>query len=69
MEKLRSGKIDIAEAGVAGKLCESVVSTIKTQLEYARMCGKQPSIPFLGDISKNKNMIEQRNSVNLLDKK
>ena len=56
LDKLSKGSIDTAEAGVTGKLCESVMSTIKAQLEYARMLGKEPFIPFMGNLSKNKNL-------------
>lgn len=53
---LEKGKIDTAEAGVKGKLYESVISTIKTQLQYAQMLNKEPLIPFMGDLSKNKSI-------------
>ncbi len=58
LEKLASGKIDVDEAGVTGKLCESVMSTIKSQLEYAKMLNREPNIPFLGDLSKQPRLIE-----------
>jgi len=47
LEKLSSGEIDTAHAGVTGKLCESVISTVKAQLEYARMIQEEPNIPFM----------------------
>lgn len=47
LEKLSNGEIDTTEAGVTGKLCESVISTIKAQLEYARMIDQEPQIPFM----------------------
>lgn len=47
LEKLASGEIDTTEAGVTGKLCESVISTIKAQLEYARLIDEAPQIPFM----------------------
>ncbi len=59
LEKLSSGKIDTAKAGVTGKLCESVVSTIKCELEYARMLQKVPNIPFMGDLSKNRDILTE----------
>lgn len=49
LEKLSSGLITTEEAGVTGKLCENVVSTIKVQLEYAKMLQLQPEISFLED--------------------
>jgi hypothetical protein len=57
LEKLANGDIDTQEAGVTGKLCEGVISTIKAELEYARMLGKEPKIPFMGDLSKNKSLL------------
>lgn len=47
LEKLSSGKISTEEAGVTGKLCENIVSTVKVQLEYAKMLDQQPNIDFL----------------------
>jgi hypothetical protein len=47
LEKLASGQIDTAEAGVTGKLCEGVIATVKSQLEYARMLNQEPTIPFM----------------------
>lgn len=49
LEKLESGKIDVAEAGVTGKLYETVISSIKTQLQYSEMNGVTPYIEFMGD--------------------
>jgi hypothetical protein len=46
--KLNDGKIDIQEAGIVAKLSETVISGIKTQLEYARLNDVQPTIEFFG---------------------
>lgn len=54
LERLSNGEIDTAQAGVSGKLCESVISTVKTQLEYARMVDEQPYIPFMDSCHSNK---------------
>lgn len=51
-EKLKKNKIDIQEAGILAKLSESVISGLKTQIEYARLSDRQPSIPFLEDAIK-----------------
>lgn len=48
MEKLDRKEIEMAEAGVVGKLCENIISTVKVQIEYARMVGRQPKIDFIG---------------------
>lgn len=47
LEKLSKGTISTEEAGVTGKLCENVVSTLKVQLEYAKMLSQEPDIAFL----------------------
>lgn len=47
LEKLTRGEIDTAQALTHAKLCDSVILTIKTQLEYSRMVGESPSIPFM----------------------
>jgi hypothetical protein len=49
LEKLSNGSIDTAQAGVTGKLCEGVIATVKSQLEYARMINEEPHIPFMHD--------------------
>lgn len=48
IERLANGEIDTANAATTGKLCENVISTVKTQLEYSRMINEeQPNIPFM----------------------
>lgn len=47
LTKLKNREIEVAEAGVTGKLCETVISTIKSQLEYAKMLQEEPQIPFM----------------------
>lgn len=47
LTRLSKGEITTEEAGVTGKLCENVVSTLKVQLEYAKMLGEIPKINFL----------------------
>ena len=47
LEKLSRKEITTEEAGVTGKLCENVISTIKVQLEYAKMLHNDPEIKFL----------------------
>ena len=54
LEKLAGGEIDTTEAGVTGKLCESVISTIKAQLEYSRLIDETPEIPFMQTSHKGK---------------
>lgn len=47
LEKLESKKIDMAEAGVTAKLYESLISSLKTEMEYHKMLGNLPKIKFL----------------------
>jgi hypothetical protein len=47
LKKLESKKIDMAEAGVTAKLYESLMSSLKTEMEYHKMLGHLPRIKFL----------------------
>ncbi len=68
LEKLSNGDIDTAEAGVTGKLCEAVIATVKSQLEYARMLQEEPQVPFM-KISTNGKTLEAKPSHKHLDYK
>lgn len=66
LKKLLTGEISTEQAGVTGKLCENVVSTLKVQLEYAKMLAQEPSIDFLENCTLPKGRIiegvkEQKN--------
>lgn len=70
LEKLSKGKISVEEAGVTGKLCENIVSTIKVQLEYAKMLDQKPIIDFVEKSTLPKGrFIEQVKETKKLDKK
>lgn len=56
LEKLSKGKISIEEAGATSKLCENIVSTLKLQLDLAKMLHREPKITFMGDIDKWKSL-------------
>lgn len=47
LKKLESKQIDMAEAGVTAKLYESLMSSLKTEMEYHKMLGHLPRIKFL----------------------
>jgi hypothetical protein len=49
LERLEKGKIDCTEAGVTAKLYESVIASVKIELEYNRMTDKIPNIAFIED--------------------
>lgn len=48
LEKLSAGKIEVDEAATTAKLCETVISGVKTEMAYANMLGREPNIAFLG---------------------
>lgn len=47
LEKLSKKQIEVAEAGVTGKLYETVISSLKLQLVYAEMRDEEPNIDFI----------------------
>lgn len=47
LEKLRDGEIEMNEAIATGKLCDNVINTVKIQVDYFRMTGEKPEIPFM----------------------
>lgn len=76
LEKLAMGSLTIEEAGATSKLCENVVSTLKLELDLAKLVGKEPTIDFIADhsqwvsIPKRKNMeIQNENDSRLLEHK
>lgn len=56
IEKLSRGEIDTSEAGVTGKLCESVISTVKAQIAYSSLIGEEPNIPFMNECRNGKTL-------------
>jgi hypothetical protein len=54
LEKLQKSSITIEEAGVTGKLYESIMASVKLQLEVCKMVGREPRIPFLGNYNDGK---------------
>lgn len=47
IEKLERGDVDVSEVSVLSKLYDSVVSSLKVELQYAHLQGISPEIPFL----------------------
>jgi hypothetical protein len=68
LDKLDKGLIEVHEVGVAGKLCESVIATIRVQMDYAKMLGLEPTMqiafvndrPSLIDVSSKQGLLERR---------
>jgi len=48
LHRLENKEIKVVEAGITAKLYENIISTVKTQLEYAKMLRKNPEINFMG---------------------
>lgn len=48
-DDLENGKIDISEASIISKLCDSVVGSLKSEMQYAILTNQQPQIPFYGE--------------------
>ena len=57
LEQLNSGTIDTVQAALVCKLCDNVIQTVKTQMEYAKLLDEKPIIAFMGDTVKG-NLIE-----------
>lgn len=51
MSDLESGKITIQEALTISKLSDSIMSTLKSEMQYSVLINRQPSISFYGDDS------------------
>ncbi len=66
LEKLENEEINSIEAAATAKLCDNVLSTIKIQIEHAKLLNKEPIIPFMGDLSNNKNLINHSKEKNNL---
>lgn len=47
LKKLENKQIELAEAGITAKLYESLMSSLKTEMEYHKMLGHIPEIKFL----------------------
>ena len=65
LEKLRNRKMEVEEAGVIGKVYETIISTVKTQLAYADMIGVEPRIAFMGGMNKGQ-VINMKGSIRAL---
>ena len=48
-ERLKNGEVDIQYASTLAKLSETVVSGLKSEMQYAILTGQQPRITFYGE--------------------
>jgi len=51
IDDLENKKIDINEASVISKLSETIISGLKSELQYSILIGNKPKIDFYGDES------------------
>lgn len=50
-DDLENGEIDINEASCIAKLSDTVISGLKSEMQYAILTNQKPCIPFYGDTS------------------
>lgn len=58
LNRLHNQEIDVAEAGIIAKGAETIMSSVKLQLQYHHMRGEQPTIPFIHDCHNGSALIE-----------
>lgn len=51
IEDLEDGKIDLSQASTIAKLSETVISGLKSEMQYAILTNSEPNIPFYGEQS------------------
>lgn len=51
IDDLEEGKIPLAEASTIAKLSETVISGLKSEMQYAILTNSEPHIPFYGESS------------------
>lgn len=51
IDDLEDGKIELAEASTIAKLSETIISGLKSEMQYAILTNQEPCIPFYGEQS------------------
>ena len=62
LDDLEEGKIDISHAAMIVKMSDSVISGLKSEMQYAILTNSQPYLPFYGEpsgIELNKSAIKK----------
>lgn len=54
LQQLQAGEIELNQAVAVAKLCDSVIGTVKSEIEYQKHLSLHKEIPFLSD-----NVIEE----------
>ena len=49
LQRLQEKDIEVPEAVVTAKLYDSIMSSVKLELDYSKMLGVSPNIPFIGE--------------------
>lgn len=51
LEKLEAGEVDIQHAACVAKIGETIVSGLRSEMQYSLLIGQQPAIEFYGEQS------------------
>ena len=51
IDDLEDGKIELAEASTIAKLSETIISGLKSEMQYSVLTNSEPCIPFYGEMS------------------
>lgn len=54
LDQLKSKKISPAEAGITAKIFETIMTSVRLQMEYSHQLKEVPQIPFLQDCHRSK---------------
>lgn len=49
IDELDSGEIDLAKASAIAKLSETIVSGLRSEMQYSILTNKEPKIDFFGE--------------------
>jgi hypothetical protein len=56
MKKLEDGETSPSVANAAANLCGKVISSVRTDLEYYKMTGQKPNVPFIQETKEKKSL-------------
>lgn len=63
LQRLVNREIEVEEASCIQKLTEAMTASLKHELEYARLLGKEPNIPFLKNSVGSKNLLRREKDI------
>lgn len=59
LHKLENGESSPAIANAAANLCGKVISSVRTDIEYYKLTGQVPNVPFI-ESTKNKSLAQDK---------